>query len=131
MTYETIATLSQVSSLLLFVGLFLGRRSSMPAGRETASASRSRSDARSTSKGHDRPRGANELEAEIDEVTGVETTGHEWDGVKELNKPLRKWWLWTWYATIIWAIGYWVVYPAWPTMAGYTKGMLGYSQRQP
>ncbi len=66
---------------------------------------------------------------EIDEVTGVETTGHEWDGIKELNKPLPRWWLWTWYATIIWSIGYWVLYPAWPTMAGYTKGMLGYSQR--
>jgi len=66
---------------------------------------------------------------EIDEVTGVETTGHEWDGIKELNKPLPKWWLWTFYATVIWSIGYWVLYPAWPTMAGYTKGVLGYSQR--
>ncbi len=66
---------------------------------------------------------------EIDEVTGVETTGHEWDGIKELNKPLPKWWLWTFYVTIIWSIGYWVLYPAWPTMAGYTKGVLGYSQR--
>ena len=45
---------------------------------------------------------------EVDEVTGVETTGHEWDGVKELNKPLPKWWVWTFYATIVWAIGYWI-----------------------
>lgn len=66
---------------------------------------------------------------EIDAVTGVETTGHEWDGIKELNKPLPRWWLLTFYATIIWAIGYWVAYPAWPTLTGYTKGMLGYSQR--
>jgi cytochrome c oxidase cbb3-type subunit 3 len=66
---------------------------------------------------------------EIDDVTGVETTGHEWDGVKELNKPLPKWWLWTFYATIVWAVGYWIVYPAWPTLSGYTKGMIGYSQR--
>jgi len=66
---------------------------------------------------------------EIDEVTGVETTGHEWDGIKELNKPLPKWWLWTFYATIIWSFGYWVLYPAWPTMSGYTKGVLDYSQR--
>jgi cytochrome c oxidase cbb3-type subunit III len=66
---------------------------------------------------------------EIDKVTGVETTGHEWDGVKELNKPLPKWWLWTFYATIVWAIGYWIAYPAWPTLAGYSKGVLGYSQR--
>jgi cytochrome c oxidase cbb3-type subunit 3 len=66
---------------------------------------------------------------EIDKVTGVETTGHEWDGVKELNKPLPKWWLWTFYATIFWAVGYWIAYPAWPTLAGYSKGVLGYSQR--
>lgn len=66
---------------------------------------------------------------EIDDVTGVETTGHEWDGVKELNKPLPKWWIYTFYATIVWAIGYMIAYPAWPTVNGYTKGMLGYSQR--
>jgi cytochrome c oxidase cbb3-type subunit 3 len=62
-------------------------------------------------------------------VTGIETTGHEWDGIKELNKPLPRWWVWTFYATILWAIGYWIAYPAWPTLAGYTKGILGYSQR--
>jgi cytochrome c oxidase cbb3-type subunit 3 len=66
---------------------------------------------------------------DIDDVTGVETTGHEWDGVKELNKPLPRWWLLTFYATIVWAIGYWIVYPAWPTFTGYTKGVQGYSQR--
>ncbi len=66
---------------------------------------------------------------DVDEVTGVETTGHEWDGIKELNKPLPKWWLMTFYASIVWAIGYWVVYPAWPTINGYTKGVWGYSQR--
>jgi cytochrome c oxidase cbb3-type subunit 3 len=66
---------------------------------------------------------------EIDEVTGIETTGHEWDGIKELNKPLPRWWVWTFYATILWSIGYWVVYPAFPTLGGYTKGVLGYSQR--
>jgi cytochrome c oxidase cbb3-type subunit III len=66
---------------------------------------------------------------EIDDVTGVETTGHEWDGIKELNKPLPRWWLLTFYACILWAIGYMVAYPAWPVIGGYTKGMLGYSQR--
>jgi cytochrome c oxidase cbb3-type subunit 3 len=68
---------------------------------------------------------------EIDSVTGVETTGHVWDGdLRELNKPLPKWWLYVLYATIVWAIGYWIVYPAWPTLKdGYTKGMLDYSQR--
>jgi cytochrome c oxidase cbb3-type subunit 3 len=65
----------------------------------------------------------------IDSITGVETTGHTWDGIEELNKPLPKWWLYSFYATIIWAIGYWIVYPAWPTMNDYTRGMFGYSQR--
>lgn len=67
---------------------------------------------------------------EIDEVTGVETTGHEWDGLKELNKPLPRWWLWVLYASIIWAIGYWIAMPSWPLISSYTKGVLGYSQRQ-
>jgi cytochrome c oxidase cbb3-type subunit 3 len=66
---------------------------------------------------------------EVDDVTGAETTGHEWDGIKELNKPLPRWWLLTFYACILWSIGYWVVYPAWPTANGFTKGMWGYSQR--
>jgi cytochrome c oxidase cbb3-type subunit 3 len=53
-----------------------------------------------------------------------------WDGdLKELNKPLPKWWLYVLYATIVWSIGYWIVYPAWPTMTDYTKGVIGYSQR--
>ena len=62
--------------------------------------------------------------------TGVETTGHEWDGIRELNKPLPKWWLYVFYATIVWAIGYWLLMPAWPLVASYTKGLLGYSQRE-
>jgi cytochrome c oxidase cbb3-type subunit 3 len=67
---------------------------------------------------------------EIDAVTGVETTGHVWDGdLKELNKPLPRWWLYVLYATIVWAFGYWLFYPAWPMLNGYTRGMLGYSQR--
>src|SRR5262245_40355458 len=66
---------------------------------------------------------------DIDQVTGVATTGHEWDGIKELNKPLPRWWLLTSYATIVWAVGYWLVYPAWPTLTGYTRGLIGYSQR--
>jgi cytochrome c oxidase cbb3-type subunit 3 len=67
---------------------------------------------------------------EVDHVTGVETTGHEWDGIKELNKPLPKWWLYILYATIVWSIGYWILYPAWPLLTSYTEGVLGYSQRQ-
>ncbi len=65
----------------------------------------------------------------IDDHSGVETTGHVWDGIRELNNPLPRWWLWTFYVTIIWAIGYWVVMPAWPLVSGYTQGVLGYSSR--
>ena len=67
---------------------------------------------------------------EIDEVTQVETTGHEWDGIKELNNPMPRWWVWTFYATILWAVGYAIAYPAWPMISDATKGMLGYSSRQ-
>ena len=66
---------------------------------------------------------------EIDAVSGTSTTGHEWDGIKELNTPLPRWWLLTFYACIVWAVGYWVVYPAWPLVSGYTTGMLHYSSR--
>jgi cytochrome c oxidase cbb3-type subunit 3 len=66
---------------------------------------------------------------EIDVVTGTATTGHEWDGVKELNTPLPRWWLWVFYATIIWSVLYWIVYPSWPLVSSYTKGVFNYSSR--
>jgi cytochrome c oxidase cbb3-type subunit III len=66
---------------------------------------------------------------ERDEITGTPTTGHVWDGIRELNTPLPRWWLWTLYLTIVWAIGYWIVYPAWPTLTGHTAGLFGYSSR--
>ena len=69
------------------------------------------------------------MSTERDAVTGRETTGHEWDGIKELNTPLPKWWVYVFIATIVWSFGYWVVYPAWPGITGYTKGLLGYSTR--
>ncbi|MCF6316530.1 MAG: cytochrome-c oxidase, cbb3-type subunit III [Marinosulfonomonas sp.] len=59
----------------------------------------------------------------------VETTGHVWDGIEEYNNPLPRWWLWTLYATIIWAIGYTIAYPAWPMINGATPGVLGWSSR--
>ncbi|HEU4476754.1 MAG TPA: cytochrome-c oxidase, cbb3-type subunit III [Methyloceanibacter sp.] len=65
-----------------------------------------------------------------DPETDAETTGHEWDGIRELNQPLPTWWLYVFYATVVWAIGYWLLMPAWPLVASYTKGMLGYSQRE-
>ncbi len=67
---------------------------------------------------------------EIDEHSGVDTTGHEWDGIKELNNPLPKWWVYTFYITCIWAVLYWIAMPAIPLASSYTKGVLGYSQRQ-
>ncbi|PIE11964.1 MAG: cytochrome-c oxidase, cbb3-type subunit III [Rhodobacterales bacterium] len=59
----------------------------------------------------------------------VETTGHEWDGIEEYNNPLPKWWVWIFYACIIWAIGYSIAYPAWPLIKGATPGLLGWSTR--
>ena len=59
----------------------------------------------------------------------VGTTGHEWDGIEELNNPLPRWWVWVFYLTIIWGIGYTVAYPAWPLITEATPGMLGASTR--
>ena len=66
---------------------------------------------------------------EVDALTGTETTGHEWDGIKELNTPMPRWWLWTFYATIAFAVGYTVLFPAWPLISSATGGVLGYSSR--
>lgn len=69
-----------------------------------------------------------------DDVTGVETTGHSWDGIRELNNPLPKWWIYTFYASVVWCIVYWVLMPAWPYLTNdgwtYTKGLIGYEQRE-
>jgi cytochrome c oxidase cbb3-type subunit 3 len=67
--------------------------------------------------------------SDFDAVSGKTTTGHEWDGIKELNTPLPRWWVTTFYLCIIWAVGYWIVYPAWPLVSGYTTGVLHYSSR--
>src|ERR1051325_1641322 len=67
---------------------------------------------------------------EVDAVTGTPTTGHEWDGVRELNTPLPRWWVWIFYATIVWSIGYWIVYPAWPLVSGYSRGVFGWQSRE-
>ena len=58
-----------------------------------------------------------------------DTTGHSWDGIEEFNNPLPRWWLWTFYVTIVWAIGYMIAYPAWPLISGATPGVLGASTR--
>ena len=59
----------------------------------------------------------------------VETTGHQWDGIEEYNNPLPRWWVWVFYATIIWGIGYTIAYPAWPLITQATPGLLGASTR--
>jgi len=58
-----------------------------------------------------------------------DTTGHEWDGIQEYNNPLPRWWLWIFYATIVWAIWYTIAYPAWPGIKDATSGYLGWSTR--
>ncbi|MGA1208855.1 MAG: cbb3-type cytochrome c oxidase N-terminal domain-containing protein, partial [Gemmobacter sp.] len=57
------------------------------------------------------------------------TTGHSWDGIEEFNNPLPRWWLWIFYATIVWALIYSVAYPAWPLLTRATPGVLGHSTR--
>jgi cytochrome c oxidase cbb3-type subunit 3 len=70
----------------------------------------------------------NKKNKDIDKLSGIETTGHEWDGLKELNNPLPRWWLWVFYASCIWSFWYFVVYPSWPVPGGATKGTSGYTQ---
>ncbi|WP_417613496.1 cytochrome-c oxidase, cbb3-type subunit III [Parasphingorhabdus sp.] len=65
----------------------------------------------------------------VDQPTGTETVGHEWDGIEELDTPMPKWWVWTFYATIIWAIGYVILYPAIPLLNSATEGVFGWSSR--
>lgn len=67
--------------------------------------------------------------ATVDHVTGVSTTAHSWDGITELNNPLPRWWLWLFILTVIWAAGYWIVYPAWPLLQTNTTGLLNWSSR--
>ncbi|MPZ59189.1 MAG: cytochrome-c oxidase, cbb3-type subunit III [Rhizobiales bacterium] len=73
---------------------------------------------------------AAEQRPHVDAVTGTATTGHEWDGVRELNTPLPRWWLWLFYVTIIWSVGYWIVYPSWPLISSYTRGTFGWRSRE-
>ncbi|RWM04760.1 MAG: cytochrome-c oxidase, cbb3-type subunit III [Mesorhizobium sp.] len=65
----------------------------------------------------------------IDEISGITTTGHEWDGIKELNNPLPRWWVITFYITVAWALAYTIAYPAWPMLSSATRGVLAFSSR--
>jgi len=64
-----------------------------------------------------------------DHKNQVPTTGHSWDGIEEFDNPMPRWWLWTFYACIVWAIGYSIAYPAWPLISKATPGLLGFSTR--
>lgn len=66
---------------------------------------------------------------ERDALTGVQTTGHEWDGIKELDNPMPRWWLWVFYASIAFAVVWWILYPSWPTHRGHLPGILGSNAR--
>ncbi|HCR85639.1 MAG TPA: cytochrome-c oxidase, cbb3-type subunit III [Alphaproteobacteria bacterium] len=66
----------------------------------------------------------------LDEVSGVETTGHEWDGLEELNNPMPRWWLIVFFITIVWSLWYWVIYPAWPTISGATEGSMKWTSKK-
>jgi cytochrome c oxidase cbb3-type subunit 3 len=68
-------------------------------------------------------------EREVDAHSGTQTTGHEWDGIKELDTPLPRWWVIIFYACIAAAIVLWVLYPAWPGLHSYTHGILNRSDR--
>jgi len=65
----------------------------------------------------------------VDEPTGTEFVGHEWDGIEELDTPMPRWWVWCFYLTIVWGIVYVVLYPAWPMIERGTEGVLGWSSR--
>lgn len=71
-----------------------------------------------------------EHKKEIDEISGVETTGHSWDGLQELNNPLPRWWVWVWLVTIVWSLWYFVIYPSWPAPGGNLPGISGYTMQK-
>src|SRR3954449_2705427 len=74
-------------------------------------------------------RGTMAAKGDRDAVTGVETTGHEWDGIRELNNPLPKWWVYTFYVSIAIAVVMWVLFPSWPTGRSYFPGLLRSNER--
>lgn len=67
---------------------------------------------------------------EKDEISGQYTTGHDWDGLQELNTPLPKWWLYTFYVCIAVAIGMFITLPSIPWVHSYWHGTMGYSSRK-
>lgn len=78
---------------------------------------------------------ADEHDVERDAHSGTQTTGHEWDGIKELDTPLPRWWLWVFYASVAWSVVYMIFMPAWPALPGlagetdHTRGLRDHSER--
>lgn len=66
---------------------------------------------------------------ERDPHSGYMTTGHEWNGIKELNTPVPRAVFFFLIVTALFAVGYWILMPAWPLGTTYTKGLLGIDQR--
>ena len=123
-TYQAVAEFAQTWGLVYFVVIFavvLRLRAVA-----VAQAAIRRSGAHSAAGGLSR--WPTSTKKSID-VTGTATTGHEWDGIRELNTPLPRWWLWLFYVTIVWAVGYWIVYPAWPLLTTFTQGVFGWHSR--
>jgi cytochrome c oxidase cbb3-type subunit 3 len=68
-------------------------------------------------------------EKDRDPHTGYLTTGHDWNGIKELNTPVPRVIYFFLSLAVLFGIGYWIMMPAWPTGTSYTKGLLGFDQR--
>ena len=78
---------------------------------------------------NDRPQVPGKKGPRLDEPTGTHTVGHEWDGIEELDTPMPRWWLWSLYISIVWAVIYVILYPAWPLIHRGTEGVLGWTSR--
>jgi cytochrome c oxidase cbb3-type subunit III len=67
---------------------------------------------------------------EYDPLSGHATTGHEWDGISELNTPVPKIALWCLLVTFLFGIGYWLLMPSWPLGRAFFPGLLGMDDRR-
>lgn len=64
----------------------------------------------------------------LDQHKKSHTTGHTWDGdLQEFTNPVPRWWTWCFYLTAIFTVTYWLLYPAWPVGATFTKGVPGFN----
>src|SRR4051794_14974048 len=67
---------------------------------------------------------------EVDPVTGRKTTGHIWNGIKELDTPVPRGVLLFLIITHLFAALWWILYPTWPLGSTYTRGLIGTGQKQ-